>query len=65
VKILGETRDRYGFSLVGHAVMPEHVHLRVSEARRGKKYHSLSAWTFFIRPPQYIVISASFRFRLG
>jgi putative transposase len=27
VKILGEVRDRYGFSLVGYVVMPEHIHL--------------------------------------
>ena len=35
VKILGETRDRYGFSLVGYVVMPEHVHLLISEPLRG------------------------------
>jgi putative transposase len=27
VQILSETRDRYGFALVGYVVMPEHVHL--------------------------------------
>ena len=31
VKILGEARDRYGFSLVGYVVMPEHIHLLLSE----------------------------------
>jgi putative transposase len=35
VKILGETRDRYGFSLVGLVIMPEHVHLLISEPARG------------------------------
>jgi putative transposase len=35
VKILDEVRDRYGFSLVGYVVMPEHVHLLISEPRRG------------------------------
>ena len=31
VQILGETRDRYGFSLVGYVVMPEHIHLLIGE----------------------------------
>src|ERR1700686_944506 len=31
VKLLGEVRDRYGFSLVGYVVMPEHIHLLISE----------------------------------
>jgi putative transposase len=35
VQILGETRDRYGFSLVGYVVMPEHIHLLISEPGRG------------------------------
>ena len=35
VQILGETRDRYGFSLVGHVVMPEHIHLLISEPAKG------------------------------
>jgi putative transposase len=35
VKILGEVRDRYGFSLVGYVVMPEHIHLLISEPPRG------------------------------
>ena len=35
VQILGEVRDRYGFSLVGYVVMPEHVHLLMSEPTRG------------------------------
>src|SRR5882762_4478185 len=35
VKILGEVRDRYGFSLVGYVVMPEHVHLLIGEPTTG------------------------------
>lgn len=32
VRTLGTIRDRYGFLLVGYVVMPEHVHLLMSEA---------------------------------
>ena len=35
VQILGEVRDRYGFSLVGYVVMPDHIHLLVSEPAKG------------------------------
>jgi putative transposase len=35
VKILGEVRDRYGFVLVGYVVMPNHVHLLISEPAKG------------------------------
>ena len=35
VHILGEVRDRYGFSLVGYVVMPEHIHLLIGEPVRG------------------------------
>jgi putative transposase len=35
VQILGETRDRYGFSLVGYVIMPEHIHLLISEPAKG------------------------------
>src|SRR6266436_4156782 len=35
VHILGEIRDRYGFSLVGYVVMPEHVHLLIGEPAIG------------------------------
>ena len=31
----GEVRDRYGFSLVGYVVMPEHIHLLMSEPTIG------------------------------
>jgi putative transposase len=34
VHVLGEVRDRYGFSLVGY-VMPEHIHLLISEPAKG------------------------------
>ena len=33
--ILGEARDRYGFSLVGYVVMPEHIHLLIGEPVKG------------------------------
>jgi putative transposase len=32
---LGEMRKRYGFRLVGYVVMPDHVHLLISEAPKG------------------------------
>ncbi len=32
LRILGETRERFGFALVGYVLMPEHVHLLLSEA---------------------------------
>jgi len=35
VKILGEVRDRYQFALVGYVVMPNHVHLLISEPAKG------------------------------
>jgi putative transposase len=35
VHILGEVRDRYEFSLVGYVVMPEHIHLLISEPAKG------------------------------
>jgi putative transposase len=35
VSILGEVRDRYGFLLVGYVVMPEHIHLLMSEPTTG------------------------------
>jgi putative transposase len=35
VQILGEVRDRYGFALVGYVVMPEHIHLLISEPAKG------------------------------
>jgi len=35
VRILDEVRDRHGFRLIGYVVMPEHVHLLVSEPGKG------------------------------
>ena len=35
VKILGQVRARYAFQLLGYVVMPEHVHLVISEPRKG------------------------------
>ncbi len=35
VRILDEVRARYLFGLVGYVVMPEHVHLLISEPERG------------------------------
>jgi len=35
IKMLGEVRDRYGFSLLGYVVMPEHIHLLISEPAKG------------------------------
>jgi putative transposase len=31
VQILGETRGKFGFALVGYVIMPEHVHLLIGE----------------------------------
>src|ERR1700686_5903785 len=35
VRILGDVRDRYGFALAGYVVMPEHIHLLISEPVKG------------------------------
>jgi len=35
LRILEETRFRYGFVVVGYVVMPEHVHLLISEPDQG------------------------------
>lgn len=35
MKILAEVRERYPFLLVGYVVMPEHVHLLISEPEQG------------------------------
>ncbi len=35
VKELGKVRDQMGFQLLGYVVMPEHVHLLLSEPERG------------------------------
>src|SRR5580704_12438881 len=35
VKILSEVRDRHEFALVGYVVMPNHIHLLISEPPQG------------------------------
>ncbi len=35
VRVLDQLRHEYGFKLVGYVVMPEHVHLLLSEPARG------------------------------
>jgi putative transposase len=35
LKVLDEVRQRYRFRLVGYVVMPDHVHLLISEPERG------------------------------
>jgi len=35
VRILDQVRQLYGFAVVGYVVMPEHVHLLISEPRKG------------------------------
>jgi putative transposase len=35
VKALHEARQQYRFKLVGYVIMPEHVHLLISEPMRG------------------------------
>ncbi|MGH9698964.1 MAG: REP-associated tyrosine transposase, partial [Candidatus Acidiferrales bacterium] len=35
LRILDEVRTRYQFSLVGYVVMPEHIHLLISEPKKG------------------------------
>ena len=35
VRILGEVRSRHAFRLIGYVVMPEHVHLLLSEPKKG------------------------------
>jgi len=35
LRILNEVRDRYDFALLGYVVMPEHVHLLISEPNVG------------------------------
>ena len=35
LRILEETRQRYGFAVVGYVVMPEHFHLLIGEPEKG------------------------------
>ena len=41
VKILDEVRTRHGFRLIGYVVMPEHVHLLLSEPAKGNPSKAL------------------------
>jgi len=43
VQALGKMRDRYGFRLGGYVVMPDHVHLLISEAPRATPSQVLKA----------------------
>ena len=43
VRILAEERSRYGFRLLGYVVMPEHVHLLISEPAKGTPSKVLQA----------------------
>jgi putative transposase len=42
VRILDEVRSRHGFRLIGYVVMPEHVHLLVSEPRKRHTIESVA-----------------------
>jgi putative transposase len=35
LRVLEEVRRRYGFVVIGYVVMPEHIHLLISEPERG------------------------------
>jgi len=35
LKTLGQVREQYGFTVVGHVIMPEHIHMLISEPRKG------------------------------
>jgi putative transposase len=35
LKVLGEVRSKYQFQLIGYVLMPEHVHLLISEPKKG------------------------------
>ena len=37
VRVLDQVRTEYGFELLGYVVMPEHVHLLISEPARGDR----------------------------
>ncbi len=43
VQVLSEVRVRYAFRLIGHVVMPEHVHLLMSEPKQGSLAKTLQA----------------------
>ena len=39
LKILSEVRERYDFALIGYVVMPEHIHLLISQPESGESQH--------------------------
>jgi putative transposase len=43
VELLGEVRDRYGFSLLGDGGMPVHIHLLISEPLKGTPSTAIQA----------------------
>lgn len=43
LKILNQVRDRYDFGLVGFVVMPEHIHLLISEPNVGNPSEVMKA----------------------
>src|ERR1700680_1543764 len=54
VKILSEVRDRHEFALVGYVVMPNHIHLFISEPPQGtpSTVTGLEAARLAAAPPQ-------------
>jgi putative transposase len=44
VKVMGELRERYWFMLIGYVLMPEHVHLLVSEPKKGTASKVVQVW---------------------
>jgi putative transposase len=47
VQELGKLRYEMVFHLIGYVVMPEHVHLPLSEPPRGTPSTVLSSWSFY------------------
>ena len=43
LKVLEQVRQRYGFVVVGYVVMPEHIHLLISEPAKGNPSRVLQA----------------------
>lgn len=49
MQILGEVRAKFGFALVGYVVMPEHIHLLISEPPEGSpsqsRFYDFNVWS--------------------
>src|SRR5450631_1427294 len=43
LKVLEQVRRRYGFVVVGYVVMPDHIHLLISEPERGNPSRVMQA----------------------